>query len=165
MSYVNNIPRIEDPDLDVEERNNFTSSFVDNNNNNNNNSTNNSEPFTDMFYPIMNYVNDDVLANEVVGVVSVTFYWGDMLKHFLPDKVDGMHVVVENSCNQTFTYITSGIKPTYLGEGDLHDAVFENHRKSFQLPEDIFSSDGCQYTIHTYCSSEMFFEFLTTQPK
>ena len=163
MSYVNNIPTIEDPDLDVEERNTFTSALVDGNNNSN--STNNSEPITDMFYPIMNYVNDDVLANEVVGVVSVTFYWREMLKHFLPDKVDGMHIVVENSCNQTFTYITSGITPKYLGEGDLHDTMFENHRKSFQLPEDIFSSDGCQYTIYTYCSSEMSLEFFETQPK
>jgi len=162
MSYVNNIPTIEDPDLDVEERNNFTSAFVDSNNNSN--STNNSEPITDMFYPIMNYVNDDVLANEVVGIVSVTFYWREMLKHFLPDKVDGMHVVVENSCNQTFTYITMGITPKYLGEGDFHDTVFENHRKSFQLPEDIFSSDGCQYTIHTYSSSEMSLEFFEAQP-
>jgi hypothetical protein len=160
MSYVNNIPTIEDPGLNIEEKKKFTSAFVGSNNN-----TNNSEPFTDMFYPIMNYVDDDVLTNDVIGVVSVTFYWRDMLKYFLADKVDGMHVVVENSCNQTFTYISSGSEPKYLGDGDLHETGFEDRSLSFKLPEDIFSSDGCQYTIHTYPSSDMFFDFTKTQPK
>lgn len=174
ISYVNNMPTIEDPDLNIEENNRFMRSFAGND-------ATYSEPFTDIFYPIVNDVNEKVVessktsdnasANDVVGVVSVTFYWRDMLKQFFSHRVDGMHVVIENSCNQSFTYTWSESEPKYLGDGDLHEPAYEDWIRSYALPVgDMYSevqknSDGCQYMIHTYPSMDMLYGFSKTESK
>ena len=159
--------------MDIEERNEFIGSFVGDN-------TYYTEPFCDIFYPIIEDVDEKVLkgnsstdeffTKDVVGVVAVTFYWRDMLKSIFKEKIDGLHIVVENTCNQTFTYTWSGSEPNYLGNGDFHESSFEAFKKSFHLVEIgmhsgiELSSSGCQYTIHTYPSSKMFIDFEETQP-
>ena len=103
-----------------------------------------------------------------MGVLSVTFYWRDLLKNTLSDKIDGMHVVVENSCDHTFTYTWAESKPMYLGSGDLHEPAFDQLKQSFSLANigksDMYtglppSSEGCQYVIHKYPSSDMLLNF------
>ena len=173
LSYIINIPTTKESDLDIEERNDFISTFVGNN-------TYHTEPFSDIFYPIIEDTNEvlegnrssnDIFTTEdVVGVVAVTFYWRDILKIFLKEKINGMHIVIENSCNQTFTYTWSGSEPIYLGSGDFHETGYEDFKMSFRFPEIgihsgvELSSSGCQYTIHTYPSSKMFTNFEETQP-
>lgn len=172
MSYVNNIPTCEDPDLNIEERNTFMSAFVGND-------THHSEPFTDIFFPIVNEGDEEdvkgrsnimehVFVNDVVGVVTVTFYWRDVLKHLLPDRMDGLHIVVENTCNQTFTYTWSESELIYVGAGDFHDSAYDECQTSLSLEEEIFSStqlgsNGCEYIIHTYPSSDAALDFKMTQ--
>jgi len=172
LSCIANIRTIKDPDLDIEETNDFISTFIGDN-------TYHREPFSDIFYPIAEDVDevleansstDDIFTKDVVGVVAATFYWRDMLKSFLKDKIDGMHIVIENSCNQTFTYTMSGSEPNYLGSGDFHESIYEDSKMTFRF-SDIgidsgleLSSSGCQYTIHTYPSSKMFADFEETQP-
>jgi len=173
FSYIINIPTIVDPDLDIEERNEFIGYFVGDN-------THHTEPFCDIFFPIIKDVEDNVsegngstddfFTKGVVGVVAVTFYWRDMLKSLFKEKIDGLYIVVENSCNQTFTYTWSESEPNYLGSGDFHESTFEDFKKSFQL-SDIgmyygteLKPGGCQYQIHTYPSSKMFTDFEETQP-
>ena len=204
MSYVNNIPTNEDPDLNVEERNQFIGDFVRNNNNNNNNNDSqlqqqHTEPFGDIFYPIIPFDDghvdtDDIILGSsssvgndndndndnklsttndvVVGVVAVTFYWRDLLKNMLSDEIDGMHVVVENNCNQTFTYTWLDSEPLYLGMGDLHEPEFDELKQSFSFTDteesDMYtglplSSGGCQYVIHFYPSTDMLRNFENNQ--
>ena len=100
-------------------------------------------------------------TNDVVGVLSVTFYWRDLMKNVLSDKTNGMHAVVENSCNQTFTYTWLDSEPLYLGMGDLHEPEFDELKQSFSFTDteesDMYtglplSSGGCQYVIHFYPS-------------
>jgi hypothetical protein len=174
MSYVNNIPTCEDPDLNIEERNTFMSAFVGND-------THHSEPFTDIFFPIVNEGDEEdvkrrsnimehVFVNDVVGVVTVTFYWRDVLKHLLPDRMDGLHIVVENTCNQTFTYTWSESELIYVGAGDFHDSAYDECQTSLSLEEEIFSStqlgsNGCEYIIHTYPSSDAALDFKMTQKR
>ena len=45
----------------------------------------------------------------------------------------GIVVVVENSCNPTFTYQVNGPTVTYLGTGDFHDSAYEHLEISSQL--------------------------------
>jgi len=166
VGYINNIPTSSDPDLNIEEKNTFISAFV-------RNSTHQKEPFMDIFYPIVNDFEEiledrksssgDMNGNDTVGVVSVTFYWRDMLKSFLRDRIDGMHVVIENNCNQTFTYTWVDSELTYLGGEDLHEAEYEDRGKSFELPVRL-GTNGCHYTIHTYPSSVMSTTFKEAEP-
>ena len=57
------------------------------------------------------------------------------MKNVLSDKTNGMHAVVENSCNQTFTYTWLESEPLYLGSGDLHEPAFDELKQSFSLTD------------------------------
>ena len=57
MSYVNNIPTFEDPDLSVEKNNKFISAFVGNN-------TYHTEPFGDISYPVVNNITEDLTLDS-----------------------------------------------------------------------------------------------------
>lgn len=173
MSYVNNVPTSENPDMNIEENNEMIDPFVGN-------ETNHKEPFGDIFYPIMTNCSEEGTlnswsnssSNDIIGVIAVTFYWRDMLTALLFDAVDGMHIVIENTCNQTVTYTWSQREPTYLGAGDLHEPAFDVYEVAFLL-SDIeknekytglpMSSEGCQYVLRIYPSEEMLINFQKTQ--
>ncbi len=162
MGYIHNIPTSQDPDLDIDEANDAMKAFVGN-------TTHHTEPFVDFFYPITNFGVEG--ETTVAGVVSATIYWRDLLENSNPEKVDGMHVVIENTCNQTFTYTWSKSELVYLGEGDLHEDVLGSGGLSIPLPESgIYSerhssADDCKYTIHAYPSSAMLDFFKRSEPK
>lgn len=158
MSYVNNIPTVSDPDLNIDESNNLISAYAGD-------SMNHTEPFADIFYPILN------TSGNPAGVVSVTFFWRDMLNEILPEENKGLQVVLENTCNQTFTYTWSESELQYLGEGDVHEGEFDDRGISYPLSEGGMDSEvqlfsnGCQYTILTYPSSDMHADFKQSKPK
>jgi len=161
VGYIHNIPTSQDPDLDIDEANDAMKAFVGN-------TTHHTEPFVDFFYPITNFGVEG--ETTVAGVVSATIYWRDLLENSNPEKVDGMHVVIENTCNQTFTYTWSKSELVYLGEGDLHEDVLGSGGLSIPLPESgIYSerhssADDCKYTIHAYPSSAMLDFFKRSEP-
>jgi hypothetical protein len=178
IGYGRNIPTSEDPDLNVEENNQYIALYVGNE------TSHHTEPFADIFYPIMRNIHDETihdetihdetihdettldsnssLTNDVVGILSVTFRWSDLLsKYAISEFPEGLMIVVENSCNQTFTYTWSHHKAVYLGSGDLHESAFNHLKQAFSL-SDVRESDwhtgeppstkGCQYVIDTYPS-------------
>lgn len=169
---MNNLENTLDLELDTDEQNNYISAVVGN-------TSYSTEPFIDIFYPITNYDEDAVVTadsigntinNEVVGVVAVTLFWRDILQDCPPGGIDGMHVVIENTCNQTFTYTWEESEFVYLGEGDLHESAYDAQQYSFELNEDETYSglqsdaNDCRYTIHTYPSTAMFESFRKTEP-
>ena len=69
------------------------------------------EPLTTIFYPVIDNVetvkvddNENVGKKQVVGCLSLTLYWRDLIKSILPRGSNGIIVVFENPCNPTFTY-------------------------------------------------------------
>jgi hypothetical protein len=82
-----------------------------------------SEPMSEIFYPI---IADSDEGNEtVVGVYSISIFWRHLITNILPPDSDGIVVVFENACNQTFTYEINGPEAHYLGPGDLHDEKYD----------------------------------------
>lgn len=184
MSYVENIPTPEDPGLNVTRNNEFIGAFIGND------TAFHAEPYGNIFYPILKSHSEEIVQEDggaggtdagssangdVAGIVSVTFFWRDLLKNVLPEKSDGMSLVISNDCNQTFTYTWFDSEPVYVGNGDLHEAAFDHLEESFSLADigknDMYtglplSSKGCQYTIRTYPSSDMkaIFQSSTASP-
>jgi hypothetical protein len=79
------------------------------------------EPVSDVLYPVIDRIDKvriiddeediDFAANKVVGVVSATYYWRDVLKNVLPDGKEGLIAVFENSWRAWPTiYFTYQIK-------------------------------------------------------
>jgi hypothetical protein len=75
-----------------------------------------SEPFSDLYYPILDTAADSVTipdmsgtsTSNVVGIFAMTFFWRDLLKYILPTGSFGVLVFFGNDCNQTFSYKING---------------------------------------------------------
>ena len=111
MSEVSNLPDLTDPQsiLQTEANNLYIKDFIG--------EDEKPGPFGDLYYPIIDTAADSVTipnstsgasTSRVVGIFATTFFWGDLLKDILPPGSDGAVVVVENDCNQTFSYKING---------------------------------------------------------
>jgi class 3 adenylate cyclase len=135
-------------------------------------SSSGSRPTSFVFYPVFD--SFDAGNRSVVGGLSVDFIWPQYFENVLPDDAHGLIVVVENACDDSFTYQISGSQAVFLGNGDLHDPTFDSWGVPFelasngttafgyQLPE--LATDYCQVTIQVYPSAEMQSSHITSQP-
>ena len=64
------------------------------------------EPVSNIYYPIMDSAEWDQLSSPdaFVGLLSMIFYWRDLIKEILPPGANGIVIVFENECNPSFTY-------------------------------------------------------------
>ena len=146
-----------------------------------------SSPASDLFYPILNYAAEAVAYNtthhhmvnedptdDVMGVISLTFFWKDLLEDILPVGSDGIVTVVSNTCGQSFTFELSGPDVTLLGKQDLHDTRYDSMKQAtpFGLgPEQVASTtalplgnDLCSFTITAFPSQTFEDRFYSTDP-
>jgi hypothetical protein len=74
-----------------------------------------------------------------------SFRWGILLweGHFsdlLPADVIGLVCVLTNTCGQTFTFAIDGPNATFLGDGNLHDGIFDSLVVETRFDVDEFAS-------------------------
>ena len=88
-----------------------------------------SEPMSDILYPIVDDAVDSVSLDRtngtVVGILSITFFWRNLIKDILPPGTNGIVCVIANDCGQTFTYQIDGPEVVFLGLGDLHNPNYD----------------------------------------
>jgi hypothetical protein len=180
ISDLSNIPNPNDPESERQSlgNNHFIKDYVGED-------EDETEPFSDIYFPMLDYAADFVtIPNDgsenlgnFVGVFAMTFYWRDLIKDILPPQSNGMVVVFENACGQTFTYQVNGPEAVYLGRGDLHESEYDALEKVSLLTElDAFSirdrsytglslsEKGCQYVLHVYPSKYMEENFTSNDP-
>jgi hypothetical protein len=101
-------------------------------------------PMSAVYYPIIDAVNSiriDVDKDQhVVGVLTFILYWRELINDILPVKSNGVIVVVENACDQVFTYQLNGPDTVYLGPGDQHDTKYDYLGRTSSLFELMDSS-------------------------
>jgi hypothetical protein len=92
-------------------------------------------PFFDFHFPVLADANDKIQLmdgtyskddHRVVAIISIGIYWSYMISNILPQGSNGILVVFENECNQTFTYEVNGPDVVYLGAGEYHDAKYDH---------------------------------------
>jgi hypothetical protein len=141
------------------------------------------QPVMDIAYPIVDDVrrvdligNNDYEPNNhtLVGLVTVSVYWREIISNALPPGSYGIVVVVDNACTDSFTYQINGPDVTYLGVFDKHNNdydylavsanvtdlyLFSYHKSDYSgAPLD---KDFCPYTIRLYPSDDMKAAFTT----
>jgi hypothetical protein len=121
MSEVTNLPDLADPEsIRAAEGNNlYIKDYIGE-------GEDESEPFSDIYYPILNTSADAVTipdkkngasnSSNVVGIFAMTFFWRDLLKDILPPGSHGAVVVVGNDCNQAFSYKIDGARVSQTRE-------------------------------------------------
>jgi hypothetical protein len=94
-------------------------------------------PMNAVYYPIIDAVDSiriDVDEDQpVVGVLTFILYWRELINHILPANSNGVIVVIENACDQVFTYQLNGPDTVYLGSGDQHDPKYDYLERTASL--------------------------------
>lgn len=128
------------------------------------------EPHSFLLQPIYDTLKTD---RKPAAVLSAFFRWGLFFENVLPQTQDGIIVVLNGTCGQTFTYELKGKKAYYLGQGDgFFNSTDKEMCVTFEvapfakLEED--NSEGgnkyCQYNIQIFPSEEFKDEFFSNDP-
>jgi len=130
------------------------------------------DPFTLVYFPLFSDFSENSTA---VGAMWALIHWALYFQNQLPNNARGLIVVLENSCNSTYTYRIDGSHVKPLGDGDLHDPDFESFVRTASF-EDVFSIEdgtasgleidhnGCPFSIRVYPSKDFIDNYKTNTP-
>ena len=131
-----------------------------------------------VYYPLTlespySVTQDNQKEKLVVGVLTPSIYWRELISDILPVGTGGVDAVFQFG-ESIFTYNIDGAAATYLGQGDQHDTRFDYLKQSARLLDLAsrsksytglpLSEDMKDYVIHIYPSSEMEDHFSTSTP-
>jgi class 3 adenylate cyclase len=129
------------------------------------------DPISAFYYPVFDENSDN---GSLVGILASEIVWTHFFENLLPNDINGVICVIENSCRQIFTYRIDGAQATFLGSGDLHDSAFdylvESRGVSYlvDLPENFaalpLDFEHCPFDIHVYPSADLHREYLSLEP-
>ena len=111
----------------------------------------------------MRPVHEDPLDDnsEIVAMIFSLFSWDNSLRNLLPESVKGLIAVIRSEgCNLTHSYVIDGKDAFFLGEGDLHEAKYDDKEVMVDLsfhknPMSAFTPDHCVYKIVSYYSNHV----------
>ncbi|CAB9524302.1 Guanylate cyclase [Seminavis robusta] len=130
------------------------------------------DPMSQVFFPIFDSFTEN---RKPVAVMIAWVHWLSYFQDVLPSSMDGVLVVLGNSCTGNFTYEINGPEAVPLGAGDLHDPAYDSFRRSasFASVDSIadgtkygipLNSDHCLITMDIYPSSEFEESYQTSMP-
>eukprot|EP00977_Amphora_coffeiformis_P020551 scaffold8371_cov199-Amphora_coffeaeformis.AAC.4 len=111
------------------------------------------EPHASIASPVFDTFDRE--TRKQVGDVVALFALESFLINLLPEGVNGVYVVVANSCNQAITYVINGNKVIYLGQGDLSDPEYHDNRRNVTF--DAYYED---FDIHQKVYESCIYSFL-----
>lgn len=138
-----------------------------------------SEPLSEIAYPIYTDASDRLDggsgSSELVAGLITWFAWKSFLVDILPNGGDGVIVVFENTCNQTFSYRIDGPNATFQGYEDVHDHKYDGGLElSFSLRElssrtsaytgAKLSDSVCPYVVSIFPSKKFAAHYQTSSP-
>jgi hypothetical protein len=126
--------------------------------------TNAGSVFSTMYLPIFDSFGQD---KKVVALLSSLILWRELFFNILPDSVQGITVVLENTCSGNYTYEINGAEAIAVGEGDMHDRNYEKYAmritlgSDHQIPDGTangipFDVEGCSFNLKVYPSQVSF---------
>lgn len=130
------------------------------------------DPVSDLVFPVFDEKDG---SKKLVAFLKCFVYWRTYLVNLLPDDNGSVLAVIENSCDESFSYEISGIDVTFLGPGDHHDPRFSDMKVEASFHSFISSSsiklsndvrDGnCLYRLRLHPTVELEDMFITRTPQ
>lgn len=109
---------------------------------------------------------DGTPTPELVGAISAELPWHAFFSNLIPHGIDGIALVVKNSCNQSASFMVNGPEVEFWGSGDLHNTDFDEYEVSGDFDAAFASSKGCEsFSIHIYPSDAIMNRYQTNSPK
>ncbi|CAB9506880.1 Receptor-type guanylate cyclase gcy [Seminavis robusta] len=131
------------------------------------------DPVLPAFQPVFDDFYDDGDEDaKVKAVLLGGVYWRDQFQRILPEGDNGIVVVLENTCDQVFSYQVDGQDAAFLGPGDLHDTKYDYlevgievvvHGRGGKETMKMFAG-VCQYSIRVYPSEIFQDSYISNQP-
>eukprot|EP00934_Nitzschia_sp_Nitz4_P003459 Nitzschia sp. Nitz4//scaffold506_size4488//37//3349//NITZ4_009244-RA/size4488-snap-gene-0.0-mRNA-1//-1//CDS//3329553613//3449//frame0 len=97
--------------------------------------------------------------SRIVAAHFTSMAWDVFMLGLLPEGVKGITVVLDNSCDQSFTFNLDGPRVYYVGEGDFHDRNYDYLETYQDLMEGSYSHPNfttntghCRYSMRIYAS-------------
>jgi Adenylate and Guanylate cyclase catalytic domain len=130
------------------------------------------EVTSDLYYPVFSY---DSEIPQVVGAVGLEFLWSRFITGAVPPHSHLVAVVIENSCNQAYTYKIEERSTNLLLQGteDLHESKYTDWARStsFKEYDDLVSFSGgstddefCSYRFRLHPTQELETMYYTKAP-
>jgi class 3 adenylate cyclase len=127
-------------------------------------------PVSDLYVPIFDNYSE---GRRLVGALAAYIYWQVYFEKILPPHQKGVLVVLENSCDQKYSYVVNGREAEYIGQGDLHDTKYNDLEVStewgsfvhLELDEvDDIPEGQCLYKIRVFPSHKLEDAYITSGP-
>jgi hypothetical protein len=104
------------------------------------------DPGSAMVYPVFDGFSQD---RKAVGVLFTAIYWRFMMNQILPENINGVVCVLENSLGQKCTYEIRGPEAFLLGVDDFHDSSYNYIERSIDLVTYLQDSAGPESRSYT----------------
>lgn len=127
------------------------------------------DPQTVVVYPVF---ADVVPGAEIVGHLVAVIPWNVFFEKILSADTTPITVVLENTCNEVFSYSVEGSDAIFLAEEDAHETKFNSY-----VVQDIFADfanpkelrdqgigEHCVYTISVYPTTATIDAHISFQP-
>ena len=128
------------------------------------------DPVADVHVPVYSGF-EDKNNRELVALLTCVVYWRTYFVNILPENAIGVTVILENSCEQKYTYQINGPSVVYVGPGDQHDTKYDDMEIGtssgafLQVDKVARDIDGsCLYSIRVYPSQDMEALYISTGP-
>ena len=126
-------------------------------------------PMSTLFIPVFEDIDAPVEERKVVSILLSYFQWSVYFENLLSPNFPGVSIVLQNSCNSTYTYNLVGDQVVFGGEGDLHDTQFDEVKcgrlDSFKNGfGTVLNQEVCSYTLCVYPTQELKDEYVSNLP-
>eukprot|EP00934_Nitzschia_sp_Nitz4_P000162 Nitzschia sp. Nitz4//scaffold354_size22159//7331//12950//NITZ4_008577-RA/size22159-processed-gene-0.17-mRNA-1//-1//CDS//3329548932//162//frame0 len=126
-------------------------------------------PVSDLYVPVFDSFEDNTF---IVAELTAYLYWQVYFEDILSEDDKGIDVVLENTCNQSFTYQIHGHDAVYVGQGMRVDPAYSHMEvltgygpfKSNEDPDDAAEGE-CLYRLRIFPTESMEFHYVTNQPR
>lgn len=130
---------------------------------------NSDNPQTIVMHPVFSEFEQ---TSKIIGHLLAVIPWNVFFEHILSPEAPKATVVMENTCDEVFTYQVEGDQASFVGEEDFHDKKYSDMAMispfaDFANPQQLHDAglgDHCVYTISAYPTHEMEHSHTSTQP-
>lgn len=114
----------------------------------------------------------DISSPTLNGVLSLKFYWKEMLKGILPSGNGAISVIIANECNESFSYKLDDDDVSFLGFGSIYDEKYRYLEENYTFfgvdelssPNGLPISGNCTYWMKIYPTESKEQAYQTSNP-
>lgn len=123
-----------------------------------------------LLQPVYRKFNTEHDKKNVAGFIVSILSWDKYFENVMENEENSIVVVLENTCNQTFTYNVIGSNVEYVGPGDHHDVKYDDNVLTSQfapfssLNNSAVNPRRCQFSLNLYPTRQFEDNYKTNSP-